>query len=190
MGQEDEIVIAGFGGSLRSGSYSRIVLREAERNMPEGSRMIIADISNIPLFNSDNMGIKDVNVENFRRIIKNSDGFLVATPEYNYSIPGFLKNAIDSVSVPGDLNPFKGKIGALMSSSTGMLGGARAQYHLRQVFTFLDSRILNKPEVFINFVDKKIDEKGRIKDEQSLKFMRELLSNLVSEARRDKLKER
>lgn len=177
-----EITIAGFGGSFRKGSYNWMLLKEAQRLMPPSSRLEIADISGIPLYNQDNENEDNIHITNFRNAIKNSDGFLVVTPEYNFSIPGYLKNAIDSISRPSNMNPFPGKPGAIMSASMSMLGGSRAQYHLRQVFTFLDARIINRPEVFISFANTKFDENGQLKDEMAVKFIRELLGKLVSSA--------
>ncbi len=181
MNGENGIVIAGIGGSLRTGSFSRKVLEKAVTLMPEGSSLQVADISKIPIFNAETTRNPDASVVDFKNLISNSDGFLVVTPEYNYSVPGYLKNAIDWASVPN--NVFAKKIGAIMSSSTGMMGGSRAQYHLRQTFVYLDSRIINKPEVIISFVDKKINEKGEFSDENAEKFMRDLLNNLVTEVR-------
>ena len=126
---------------------------------------------------------KNPYIEKFRNSIKNSDGFLIVTPEYNFSIPGFLKNAIDSISGPSNLNPFAGKPGAIMSASMSMLGGSRAQYHLRQVLVFLGARVINKPEVFISFAHTKFDDNGRLKDENAVKFIREILDKLVKSAR-------
>ncbi|MEM0135733.1 MAG: NADPH-dependent FMN reductase [Thermoplasmatales archaeon] len=184
MNLESEIVVTGFGGSLRKGSFSRRVLERAGNLMPVGSKLVIADISRIPIFNADYIKEPDNSVVEFKKLIEETDGFLIVTPEYNYSVPGFLKNAIDWASVPN--NVFVKKIGAIMSSSTGMMGGARAQYHLRQSFVFLDARIINRPEVIINFVDKKINEKGEFRDENSEKFMKDLLRNLVDEIKAQK----
>ncbi len=184
MNADNQIVIAGVGGSLRKGSYSLKVLEKAAHLMPDGSILKIGDISKIPVFNADYLREPDAPVLEFKKLINDSDGFLIVTPEYNYSIPGFLKNAIDWASVPN--NVFVKKVGALMSSSIGMTGGARAQYHLRQTFVYLDSRIVNKPEVIISFVDKKINDKGEFADENAEKFMRDLLNNLVTEVRAQK----
>ncbi|MCL4449803.1 MAG: NAD(P)H-dependent oxidoreductase [Candidatus Thermoplasmatota archaeon] len=181
MKDEGNIVIAGFGGSLRKGSFSKKVMEKAANLMPAGSELVMADISKIPIFNADLAKEPDESVVKFKKLIEESDGFLIVTPEYNYSVPGFLKNAIDWASVPN--NVFAKKIGAIMSSSTGMMGGSRAQYHLRQSFVFLDSRIINRPEVIINSVDRKINEKGEFQDENSEKFMIDLLKNLVSEVK-------
>ena len=183
--QEDnrEITIIGFGGSLRKGSYNRMLLKDVQRLMPENSILEITDISKIPIYNEDADNENNINIVNFRESIKRADGFIIATPEYNYSIPGFLKNAIDSVSKPADKNPFAGKPGVIMSASMGMLGGSRAQYHLRQVLTCLDARLINRPEVFINFAPKKFDENEHLTDEMAVKFILELLNKLIQEIR-------
>ncbi len=179
----DNTTIAGFGGSLRKDSYVKRILLRAATLMPTGSRLVIGDISNIPLFNQDLLTKSSTPVEEMRDLIARSDGFLIVTPEYNYSIPGYLKNVIDYVSIPPSINPFKGKVGALMSASTGMWGGQRAQYHLRQVFVYLDAILVNKPEVIIAQVDKKFNEKGEFIDEMATGFMKSLLNNLVNEVR-------
>ena len=177
----EEIRIVGFGGSLRKGSYNMMLLKEVQRLMPENSMLDIVDITGIPLYNEDAENDKNASIVNFKESIKYSDGFIIATPEYNYSIPGFLKNAIDSISKPADQNPFAGKHGVIMSASMGMLGGSRAQYHLRQVLTALDARLINRPEVFINFASKKFDENGHLTDEMAIKFISELLQKLIRE---------
>ncbi len=177
----EEIKIVGFGGSLRKGSYNMMLLKELQRLMPENSMLDIVDITGIPFYNEDAENDKNPSIVNFKESLKYSDGFIIATPEYNYSIPGFLKNAIDSISKPADQNPFAGKHGVIMSASMGMLGGSRAQYHLRQVLTALDARLINRPEVFINFASKKFDENGHLTDEMAIKFISELLQKLIRE---------
>jgi len=184
---DKKIVITGFGGSLRRESLNKTLLHDAVNYMPEGSRLDIVDISGVPLYNQDLEDTENENVTRIREAIRNSHGFLVVTPEYNFSIPGYLKNVIDVVSRPSQLNPFIGKTGAIMSASTGLLGGSRAQYHLRQVFTGLNSRIINKPEVFVSFAQTKFDQEGHLNDESTVKFVRELLKNLVDEARKQTL---
>ena len=111
---------------------------------------------------------------------------LVATPEYNYSIPGVLKNAIDFVSRPYGDNPFNDKPVAIMNASIGMLCGARAQYHLRQTFIFLNMYPINKPEVFVTFAGQKFDDRGGLTDEKTKEFVKSLLDALVSWTRRIK----
>jgi chromate reductase len=115
----------------------------------------------------------------FKAKIKAADALLIVTPEYNYSIPGILKNAIDWASRPPVDNVFQGKPAAIMSASTGMLGGARAQYHLRQTFVMLDVHPINKPEVMISLAEQKFDTTGRLTDEKAKELIRLLFKNLV-----------
>lgn len=173
------ISILGFAGSLRKGSYNRALLRAAAELMPKDVKFEIFDLEGIPPFNQDLEAKVPEKVVEFKAKIRAADAILVATPEYNYSIPGVLKNAIDWASRPYGDNSFEGKPVAIMSASTGMLGGARAQYHLRQVFVFLNMHPVNRPEVFVTFAPQKIDESGRVTDEATKKFMKELLEGLM-----------
>jgi chromate reductase len=123
-------------------------------------------------------------VKEFKEKIRNADALLIATPEYNYSVPGVLKNAIDWASRPPGDNSFANKPVAVMSASIGMLGGARAQYHLRQIFVYIDIHPLNKPEVMVPFAADKIDEKGNVTDAKSREKIKELVESLVAWAKR------
>ncbi len=176
----ENIKIVGFGGSLRKESYNKYLLKEAKRLMPENVHFEILSIDDFPMYNQDLENNYPENVRAFKDKIKNSDGILIATPEYNYSIPGFLKNAIDLASRPYGDNSFDGKPVAMVSASIGMIGGARAQYQLRQSFVFLNMIPVNKPEVFVTFAQNKFDENGNLKDDMTKKFMKELLNNLVN----------
>jgi chromate reductase len=183
----EQISILGFAGSLRRGSYNRALLRAALELVPDGARLEVFELDGIPLFNGDLESSPPETVKEFKRRIKTADALLIVTPEYNYSIPGVLKNAIDWASRPYGDNAFEGKPAAMMSASTGMLGGARAQYHLRQSFVFLNMYPVNKPEVFVTFASQKFDDKGRLLDKQTKELIRELLDNLVAWARRLKI---
>jgi chromate reductase len=112
--------------------------------------------------------------------IRRADGVIIVTPEYNYSIPGVLKNAIDWVSRVPD-QPFRNKPVALQSASQGLLGGARAQYHLRQVMVFVEALVLNKPEVFVASVQTKVEPShGELTDEPTRNLIRQQLEAFVS----------
>jgi len=176
----EKIKIVGFGGSLRKESYNKYLLNEAKFLMPENVEFEILSINGFPMFNQDLENNYPEKVKNFKKKIKNSDGILIATPEYNYSIPGFLKNAIDLASRPYGDNSFDKKPVAMVSASIGMLGGARAQYQLRQSFVFLNMIPVNKPEVFVTFAQQKFDKNGKLTDEMTKKFMKELFVNLVN----------
>jgi chromate reductase len=176
----DKIIsILGFAGSLRQGSYNRALLRTALDLVPEGAKLEIFDLDGIPVYNQDLEPQRPQKVIEFKAKIKTADALLIVTPEYNYSVPGVLKNAIDWASRPPTENVFQGKPVAIMSASTGMLGGARAQYHLRQTFVFLDMYPINKPEVFVTFADKKFDASGKCTDEKGLEIVSALLKALV-----------
>lgn len=174
-----KIRILGFTGSLRRNSYNMAALRAAQTLVPENAELEIADLSQIPFFNEDveAVGIPGV-VADFKKKIAQADALLIATPEYNFSIPPVLKNALDWAS-RGDDSPFPGKPLAIMSASPGMLGGARVQYHLRQVCVQLDLKTLNKPEVFIPRADKKFNEEGELTDEFTKKAIARLLAALA-----------
>jgi chromate reductase len=175
----DSVKILGFAGSLRKGSYNKALLRAALELLPKDSELEVFDLEGIPPLNQDLEDKPPQKVKEFKERIKSSDAILIATPEYNYSIPGVLKNAIDWASRPYGDNAFEGKPVAIMSASGGMLGGARAQYHLRQVFVFLNMHPLNRPEVIVSFADEKIDENGRVTDKKTRDKIRELLESLA-----------
>jgi chromate reductase len=180
----EDILILGFAGSLRCGSYNRALLKNAAELMPDGASLRTFDLEGIPAFNQDLEQRPPERVSEFKDRIREADGLLIATPEHNFTIPGVLKNAIDWASRPHGDNSFREKPVALMSASTGMLGGARAQYHLRQAFFYLDMRQVIKPEVFIAYARQKFDESGRLLDQPAREFMRTLLESLVELARR------
>ncbi len=172
--------ILGFAGSLRAGSYNRSLLRATTDLMPEDVELEIFDIGDIPAFNQDiERDMMPAKVKEFKSKVRDADAILIATPEYNYSVPGVLKNAIDWASRPYGDNPFNEKPVAIMSASVGMLGGARAQYHLRQIFVFLNMHPINAPEVIVTFAQDKFDSSGKLVDENTKKFLRQLLQNLI-----------
>jgi chromate reductase len=180
----EQINILGFAGSLRQRSYNRALLRAAVELVPNSARLEVFELDAIPPFNGDLESSPPEAVKEFRRKVKAADAILVVTPEYNYSVPGVLKNAIDWASRPYGDNAFEGKPVAMMSASTGMLGGARAQYHLRQSFVFLDMYPVNKPEVFVTFARRKFDDNGKLTEEQTKELIGRLLDNLVTWAKK------
>lgn len=163
--------IAGISGSLRTGSFNSALLRAAQAAAPEDMEIEIESIADIPPYNADvqSAGFPVV-VDRLVDRIRQADGVLIATPEYNYSIPGVLKNAIDWVSRADD-QPFNGKAVAIMGASMGLLGTARAQYHLRQVFVFLNAMVMNRPEVFVGAAHTKHDEAGNLIHEGTREFL-------------------
>jgi chromate reductase len=176
--------ILGVGGTLRKGSFSKALLLEAQKLAPKGVVIEITEIGNFPLYNPD-IPMPD-NVQKFKKNIKEADAILFSTAEYNYSIPGVLKNAIDWASRPYGDNSWEGKPAAIMSESIGMLGGIRAQAHLRQIMLFLDMHPLNRPEAIVANVAEKFDKQGNLTDEHTKEKLKELLEALVKWA--EKLK--
>jgi chromate reductase len=181
---EKKIRILGFAGSLRKDSYNRSLLRAALEAAPKDAELEIFDLEGIPPFNQDLESQPPQKVKEFKAKIRAADAILVATPEYNYSIPGVLKNAIDSASRPYGDNAFEGKPVAMMGASIGMLGTARAQYHLRQSFVFLNMYPLNRPEVMVPFAQEKIDKDGKLTDQKTKEKIKELVEALVTWTRK------
>ena len=184
MAENGRMRILAFGGSLRKGSYNKAVLKAALSLAPAGVEMEEFDIKDIPVFNQDLDIDPPGSVAEFKKKIKEADAVLVVTPEYNFSIPGFIKNAIDWASRPDGDNSFDDKPVAIMSASNGSVGGSRAQYHLRQVFVYLNAHVLNKPEVLIPHVTEKVDSAGNLTDEKTREKISAQLAALVEWAER------
>jgi len=178
------ISILGFAGSLRKDSYNKAILRAALEMIPAEADLKIFDLEGIPLFSQDLEDRPADKVKAFKAAIRAADALLIATPEYNYSIPGVLKNALDNASRPYGDNALDGKPLAIMGASVGMLGTARAQYHLRQCCVFLNMYPLNGPEVLVPFVQDKVDPSGRLTDVKTREKIRELLEALVDSTKR------
>ncbi|NTW49894.1 MAG: NAD(P)H-dependent oxidoreductase [Chlorobiales bacterium] len=175
----ESIHILGIAGSLRRESYNRAALRAAGQLLPEDATLEIFDLEGIPVFNQDLEKPLPERVAELKAAIRKADAILIATPEYNYSIPGVLKNAIDWASRPYGESAWFGKPAAIMGASVGKLGTARAQYHLRQMFVFLNVHALNQPEVMIGNAAEQFDAQGNLTNEMSKKLIRELLAGLV-----------
>jgi chromate reductase len=171
--------ILGFAGSLRQDSFNKAILRAAQDLVPSGAQLEIFDLAGIPLFNQDLEKQPGAKVKEFKAALRAADALLIATPEYNYSMPGVLKNALDVASRPYGDNALEGKPVAIMGASVGMLGTARAQYHLRQSCVFLNMHPLNRPEVMVPFAQEKIDDQGRLTDEKTREFIAQLVQALI-----------
>lgn len=173
------LTILGIAGSLRKGSYNRAALRAAQQLTPQDARIEIFELDGIPPFNQDEEANPPEKVAQLKARVRAADAILLVTPEYNYSIPGVLKNAIDWASRPYGDNAWDGKPVAVMGASIGTVGTARAQYHLRQTFVFLNMHPLNNPEVMIGNAAQRFDEQGNLTDENSRKHIQKLLENLI-----------
>ena len=184
MSDSGTVRILGIAGSLRRGSANRALLRLAQEMAPSGMTIESFDIAPIEPYNEDvrQQGFPKP-VEDLRARIKAADGLLLVTPEYNYSIPGVLKNAIDWASRPPD-QPFNDKPAAIMGASPSALGSGRAQYHLRQSCVFLNMHLINKPEVMIAAAHTKFNEQGKLTDEPTRGFVRDLIVSLAAWTRR------
>jgi len=179
MDSNKPLLIVGFAGSLRKSSYNKMLLRAALNLLPKNAKLEILDLEGLPLFNQDLEYDMPETVKRFKSKIKEADALLIATPEYNSSMPGVLKNALDWASRPYEDNSLDGKPVAIMGASIGMLGGARAQTHLRQILSSLNAYVVNKPEVVVNFANEKFDAESKLKDERAKAYIRQLLENLV-----------
>jgi chromate reductase len=176
--------ILGIAGSLRHKSYNRAALRAATQLVPEGATIDIFELDGIPGFNQDEEQNPPAKVTELKRRIREANAILIVTPEYNYSIPGVLKNAIDWASRPYGDSAWNGKPAAIMGASVGAIGTARAQYHLRQMFVFLNMFPINQPEVMIGNASKRFDAEGNLTDDATKELIRQLLQNLVEWTRR------
>ena len=182
------IRIFGFAGSLRKDSYNKGILRAAAELLPEDTDLEIFDLEGIPLFSQELELNPPAKVREFKEKIEAADALLIATPEYNYSIPGVLKNAIDWGSRPYGDSSFDEKPVAIMGASIGSLGSVRAQHHLRQSCVFLNMHLLNKPEVVVGDVNEKFDANGILTDDKTKEIVRSLLVHLVAWAQKINLK--
>ena len=168
-------------GSLRHGSYNAAVARALPGLAPSNLKLTPASsFGTFPIYNAD---LKEASgeppdVNTWASEIRNSDGVIIVSPEYNWSIPGGLKNAIDWVSRMKDV-PFKDKPVALQSASGGPLGASRMQYHLRQTLVSIDAIMFGKPEIFVSFADKKI-ENGELKDQPTRDIIKKQLEGFAA----------
>jgi chromate reductase, NAD(P)H dehydrogenase (quinone) len=169
--------ILGIGGTLRKGSFSKSLLLEAQVLAPKDTVIEITEIGDFPLYNPD-IPMPD-KVKEFKEKIKQADALLFSTAEYNYSVPGALKNAIDWGSRPFGDNSFEDKPAAIISESTGLNAGTKAYFHLRQMMIYLNVHVLNKPEVWIPNIKEKIDPSGKITDEHTKEKLIGLINALI-----------
>jgi len=178
------IHVLGISGSLRKGSYNTALLNAASELLPEGMTLEKFDLSPIPLYSEDMRALGyPRSVQEFRERIAAAEALLISSLEYNHSISGVLKNAVDWVSRPPD-PPLDGKPVAIMGASTGNFGTVRAQMHLRQICVFCNMFPLNKPEVLVMRAQEKFDSRGQLVDETTRGFVRDLLMALADWTRR------
>lgn len=176
--------VLGISGSLRRDSFNTRTLRNARDLAPQGMEIEVRTLEDVPLYNED---VREhgypPSVQRLREDVAAADALLLATPEYNYSVPGVLKNAIDWISRPPD-QPFDGKPIAIVGASPGRVGTARAQYHLRQCFISLNGLVLNRPEVMIGAAGDQFHDDGRLADEATREHLAKMLRALADWTRR------
>ena len=181
------IHILGFSGSLRQKSYNRALLRVAREYLPDDTELEIIGLDDIPLFNEDLVSDPPQSVRVFKEKIQAADALLIAVAEYNYSVSGVLKNAIDWAAWPIASTPLKGKLAAIMGTG-GRFGTVRAQLNLRQTLLYTDTRVLLKPEVYIAKIREKFDSEGNLADQRARQSIEALVTALVLAARAEKEK--
>jgi chromate reductase len=179
----DPVKILGIAGSLRKASYNRAALRAAQQLCPNDAKIEIFELDGIPSFNQDEEKNPLQKIVDLKSRIRAADAILIATPEYNYGLPGVLKNAIDWASRPYGDNAWSGKPVAILSAALSMGGGVRAQYQLRQSFVFLNMDAVVQPEVAIGNASQRYDDQGNLTDETSKKLIAQLVKNLVDKVR-------
>ncbi|MCL5268486.1 MAG: NAD(P)H-dependent oxidoreductase [Bacteroidetes bacterium] len=183
----DEIHFVGISGSLRRGSFNTQLLNSTLDLLPDGVTMEIAGMGDLPLYNADleTDGLPE-SVRKFRETLSRADAFVFVSPEYNYSVPGTLKNAIDWASRAKD-SPLSGKPVALMGATQGMWGTVRMQIAFRPIFQFLNMTPVNKPEVLVAQAQSKFDASGHLADEPTIAIVRQQLAELKKLAKHTKI---
>jgi chromate reductase len=181
----ETLKVLGFAGSLRQGSFNRALLRAAQELAPPDLAITLFDLAPIPLYNADVEAAGDPGpVAAFKEAVRQADGLLIATPEYNYSVPGVLKNAIDWASRPPTGSVLGGKPAMLVGASPGMGGTMRAQLALRQSFVFTQTLAMLQPEVVVARAQEKFDAQGRLTDESTRQHLGKALAAFAQWVRR------
>lgn len=176
----EKLKILGISGSLRKGSFNTAALNAAVKLCPDGAEIETFDIASIPPFDQDQEADPPAIVRELKEKITAADAVIFSTPEYNYSIPGVLKNAIDWASRPYGKSAWDDKPAAIMGASPGAIGTARAQYDLRKMMVFLNMHPINRPEVMINNCASKFDDDLNLTDEQTREFITKMLESLIA----------
>jgi chromate reductase len=172
------IKVLGLSGSFRKGSFNTFLLHAAKELAPPDMSIEIYDYTDVPLYNDDLRAQGyPAPVQKFRAAIAASDAVLFASPEYNYSVSGVLKNAIDWASRAPDM-PFDGKTGAMMGASQGAIGTARSQRDLRWIMSGLNLHMVNLPHIYVGGATQKFDASGKLTDQAARDFIKQLLANL------------
>lgn len=178
---DDVLNVVGIAGSLRRGSYNRMLLQAAQRHAPDDLSVTIFDLHDVPLYD------RDVEVEGdppgvvaLKNAIRAADAVVIATPEYQHSLPGVLKNALDWASRPPSDPPLRHKPVAIVGATPGRYGTARAQTDVRKVLAYNAAMVLQRPEVMVSNAKEAFDDDGHLVDEGAIRFLREMLENLAA----------
>ena len=178
---KESIRIAGLSGSLREKSFNSSLLRAIPELLPDGVMLNIVHYADLPMYNQDldlpSAGERPEPVQVFRNSLSTADVILIVSPEYNYSIPGALKNAIDWASRGKD-SPITGKVAGLMGVTTGMWGTIRMQQAFRPVFQYLNLKVVNQPEILIARAKEKFDSNGNFTDDTGRSLISQYLQAL------------
>jgi chromate reductase, NAD(P)H dehydrogenase (quinone) len=176
----DVLRVVGIAGSLRRSSYNRALLCAAQQLTPPSLVIEIELLDEVPMFNADLDGAGTPEaVVRLRRAVREADGLLLVTPEYNHGVPGVMKNAVDWLSQPLAQSALDGKPTAIMGASTGMAGTARGQSQLRQSFVLTNTPAMLRPEVLVGRAQDKFDPSGRLMDEPTRRFLRGFLEQFA-----------
>lgn len=180
-----QIRILGFAGSLRKASYNRALLRAAQARAPAGVTLEIFDLIDVPLYNGDVEAAGDpAGVVALKQAIRQADGLLIATPEYNHGVAAVTKNAVDWASRPPNGAALSGKPVGIIGASPGMTGSARGQSQLRQAFEFTNSYCMPQPELLVARAHEKFDDEGRLSDEPTGRYLVRYLDAFAAWVRR------
>jgi len=182
--EPSKLTILGISGSGRKRSYNTALLEAAKELLPQGATLEVVDVSKLPLYNQDLEHDLPEAVKELKKKIRGADAILIATPEHNYSVTAVLKNAIEWGNRPPRDASWSGKPAAVISASTGLRGGVRAQLHLRQIMIDLNMYAINRPLLLLANAKDKFDENLKLTDEESLQTLREVLSSLVEWTRK------
>ena len=182
--EPSKLTILGISGSGRRRSYNTALLEAAKELLPRDATLEVVDVSKLPLYNQDLEHDLPETVKELKKKIRGADAILIATPEHNYSVTAVLKNAIEWGNRPPRDASWSGKPAAVISASTGLRGGVRAQLHLRQIMIDLNMYPINRPLLLVANAKDKFDENLRLTDEESLQTLREVLSSLVEWTRK------
>jgi chromate reductase len=184
MEPTSKVDILGISGSGRKRSYNSALLEAAKELLPPDATLDVVDVSRLPLYNQDLEHDLPAVVREVKKKIRGADAILIATPEHNYSITAVLKNAIEWGNRPPRDASWSGKPAAIISASTGLRGGARAQLHLRQIMIDLNMHSINRPLLLVANAKDKFNENLQLTDEETLQTLRDVLSSLVEWTRK------